>query len=261
MTTMSSTAEPDSVRSLPAIPREGEVEWGTARFCLSVLDGATGSDRLRCRCCSGPRGWTGGRGRSIPSCARGARLVRELPRGFLSHLAAVVAAARQDGVPWGSVRRCPALDDVVCGTSPGVTSAGTAEVKRSKAENEQLCEDQETLRPASVLFAASSTRATSDPGVQRRDERRGLRGLPGLEASGPYRSPHCHRCPGSRQDPRSSHASDRSVRSLPPRREPADVASITTRHPGNGPDRIGVESGALKNGAAEIDIVDLGFST
>lgn len=124
--------------------------------------------------------------------ARCVRLVRELPRGFPSHLAAADAAAWQDGVPWGSVRRCPALDDVVGGTSPGVTSAGTAEVKRSKAENDQLCEDQETLRPASVLFAASSTRATSDPGVRRRDERRGLRGLPGLEASGPYRSPHRH---------------------------------------------------------------------
>ena len=110
--------------------------------------------------------------------ARCVRLVRELPRGFPSHLAAADAAAWQDGVPWGSVRRCPALDDVVGGTSPGVTSAGTAEVKRSKAENDQLCEDQETLRPASVLFAASSTRATSDPGVRRRDERRGLRGLP-----------------------------------------------------------------------------------
>ena len=78
--------------------------------------------------------------------------MRELPREFLSHLAAVVAAAWQDGVPWGSVRRCPALDDVDGGTSPGVTSAGTAEVKRTKAENDQLCEDQETLRPASVLF-------------------------------------------------------------------------------------------------------------
>ncbi len=211
------------MRSLPAIPREGEVEWGTARFCLTVLAGATRSYRVRCRCCSGPRGWTGGRRRSIPSCARGARLVRELPREFLSHLAAVVAAAWQDGFPWGSVRRCPALDDVDGGTSPGVTSAGTAEVKRTKAENDQLCEDQETLRPVSVLCAASSTRATSDPGVRRRDERRGLRGLPGLEASGPYRSPHRRRCPGPRQDPRSSHASDRSVRSLPPRRESADV--------------------------------------
>lgn len=37
MTTMSRTAEPDSVRSLPAIPREGEVEWGTARLCQNVL--------------------------------------------------------------------------------------------------------------------------------------------------------------------------------------------------------------------------------
>ena len=193
--------------------------------------------------------------------ARCVRLVRELPRGFPSHLAAADAAAWQDGVPWGSVRRCPALDDVVGGTSPGVTSAGTAEVKRSKAENGQLCEDQETLRPASVLFAASSTRATSDPGVRRRDERRGLRGLPGLEASGPYRSPHRHRCPGPGQDPRSSHASDRSVRSLPPYRGRMDVACITSCCTGNEPDRIRVESGALKNGAAEIDIVDLGFST
>ena len=37
MTTMSRTAEPDSVRSLPATPRGGEVEWGTARLCQNVM--------------------------------------------------------------------------------------------------------------------------------------------------------------------------------------------------------------------------------
>ena len=40
--------------------------------------------------------------------ARCVRLVRELTREFASHLAAVVATARQDGVPWGpcgAVRR------------------------------------------------------------------------------------------------------------------------------------------------------------
>lgn len=121
--------------------------------------------------------------------ARGVRLVRELSREFPSHLAAAVATVRQDGVPWGPVRRCPAQDDVDHGTRAGVSSAGTAEVNRSKAENEQLCEDQKTLRPASVLFATSSTRATSDPGVRRRDERRGLRGAAGPGGVGPVSQP------------------------------------------------------------------------
>ena len=130
--------------------------------------------------------------------ARCARLVRELPRGFPSHLAAAVATARQDGVPWGPVRRCPAQDDVDHGSRPGVTSAGTAEVKRSKAENDQLCEDQETLRPASVLFAASSTRATGDPGARRRDERRGLRGAAGPGGVGPESTPAPSSMPSSK---------------------------------------------------------------
>lgn len=130
--------------------------------------------------------------------ARCVRLVRELPRGFPSHLAAAVATARQDGVPWWPVGLCPARGDVDHGTSPGVTSAGPPEVKRSKAENEQLCEDQEALRPASVLFAASSTRATSDPGVRRRDERRGLRGAAGPGGVGPVSQPASSSMPWSK---------------------------------------------------------------
>lgn len=54
--------------------------------------------------------------------ARGVRLVRELSREFPSHLAAAVATVRQDGVPWGPVRRCPAQDDVDHGTRAGVSS-------------------------------------------------------------------------------------------------------------------------------------------
>lgn len=193
MTTMSRTAEPDSVRSLPAIPREGEVEWGTARFCLNALAGATGSDRARCRCCSGPRGWTGGRGRSIASCARGACGSCKSSRGSSPPTSPQRSRPLGRTAFRGAVRRCPAQEDVDHGTRPGVTSAGSAEVKRTKAENEQLCEDQETLRPASVLFAASSTRATSDPRVRRREERRGLCG-----AAGPVSQPAPSSMPSSK---------------------------------------------------------------
>ena len=262
MTTMSRMAEPDSVRSLPAIPREGEVEWGTARFCLNVLAGATGSDRLRCRCCSGPRGWTGGRGRSIPSCARGARGSCESSRGgsppTSPQRSRPLGRTASRGGPCGAVRRRTMSTTGVVRVSPaqGLPRSSdrrlrTISCARTRRRSARPQFSSRRARPAQPAILAL--------GDVMRGE--GCAELPGLEASGPNRRPHRHRCPRPRQDPRSSHASDRSVRSLPPRREPADVACITSCCTGNEPDRIRVESGALKNGAAEIDIVDLGFST
>lgn len=65
----------------------------------------------------------------------------------------MVAVARQEGVSKESVRRWLAQADVDNGTRPGVTSEESAEVKRLKAENRRLQEDNEILRKASSFFA------------------------------------------------------------------------------------------------------------
>ena len=51
------------------------------------------------------------------------------------------------------VRRWLAQAGVDDGTRPGVTSEESAEVKRLKAENRRLREDNEILRRASIFFA------------------------------------------------------------------------------------------------------------
>ena len=75
--------------------------------------------------------------------ARCVRLVREHQQEYPSQFAAVVAVARQEGVSKESVRRWLAQADVDDGTRPGVTSEESAEVKRLKAENRRLREDNE----------------------------------------------------------------------------------------------------------------------
>ena len=190
--------------------------------------------------------------------ARCVRLVRELPRESPSHLAAAVATARQDGVPCGAVRRRTMSTTGLVRVSPveGLPRSSDRRLRTSSCARTRR-------RSARPQFSARRARPAQPAILAFGDVMRGegCAELPGLEASGPHRSPHRHRCPGPRQDPRSSHARDGSVRSLPPCRERVDVASVTTRRAGNEPDRIRVESGVLKNGAAEIDIVDLGFST
>ena len=56
-----------------------------------------------------------------------------------------------------SVRRWLTQAEVDDGTRPGVTSEEPAEVKRLKAENMRLREDNEILRRGSTFFAGSST--------------------------------------------------------------------------------------------------------
>jgi transposase len=99
---------------------------------------------------------------------RAVRLVREHRAEYSSTTAAAVAVARQLGVARESVRRWVAQADVDDGARPGVTSEESAEIKRLRAENRRLREDNEILKAATVFFAGSSTPATVDHGVHRR---------------------------------------------------------------------------------------------
>lgn len=85
--------------------------------------------------------------------ARCVRLVREHLQEYATLTAAVTAVARQEGVSRESVRRWLAQAEVDDGTRPGITTEESAEVKRLKAENKQLREDNEILRRASIFFA------------------------------------------------------------------------------------------------------------
>ena len=85
--------------------------------------------------------------------ARCVRLVREHQQEYPTQTAAVTAVARQEGVSKESVRRWLAQAEIDDGTRPGVTSQESAEVKRLKAENRRLREDNEILRRASIFFA------------------------------------------------------------------------------------------------------------
>ena len=101
--------------------------------------------------------------------ARCVRLVREHAQEYPTLTAATAAVARQEGVSRESVRRWLAQDEVDDGTRPGVTCDESIEVKRLKAEDKRLREDNEILRRASIFFAGSSIRAADGPGVHRRD--------------------------------------------------------------------------------------------
>ena len=81
------------------------------------------------------------------------RLVRERQQGYPTSTAALTAVACQEGVSRESVRRWLAQAEVDNGTRSGVTSEESAEVKRFKAENKRLREDNEILRRASIFFA------------------------------------------------------------------------------------------------------------
>lgn len=85
--------------------------------------------------------------------ARCVRLVREHQQEYPTQTAAVIAVARQEGVSKESVRRWLAQAEIDDGSRPGVTSEESAEVKRLKAENRRLREDNEILRRASIFFA------------------------------------------------------------------------------------------------------------
>lgn len=83
---------------------------------------------------------------------RAVRLVREHRIEYSSTTAAAAAVARQLGVGKESVRRWVVQAEVDGGARPGTTSEESAEVKKLKAENRRLREDNEILRAATTFF-------------------------------------------------------------------------------------------------------------
>lgn len=84
---------------------------------------------------------------------RAVRLVLEHRGEYPTTTAAVAAVSKQVGVGKESLRRWVAQADVDAGDRPGVTSTESAEIKRLKAENRRLREDNEILKAASIFFA------------------------------------------------------------------------------------------------------------
>jgi transposase len=113
---------------------------------------------------------------------RALRMLAEHRRDYPSDTALAQAVAKKLGVGRETARRWLVQADVNAGARPGVTSDETAEIKRLKAENKRLREDNEILKAATVFSPGSSTPATADHGVHRRHESGRSRGrvdLPG----------------------------------------------------------------------------------
>ena len=67
--------------------------------------------------------------------------------------AASQAVAKQLGLGRETVRRWVVQAEIDAGGRPGITSAEQAEIKRLKAENRRLREDNEILKAATTFFA------------------------------------------------------------------------------------------------------------
>lgn len=84
---------------------------------------------------------------------RALRLFAEHRRDYPSDTALAEAVAKRVGVGRETARRWLVQADVNAGTRPGVTVDDQAEIKKLKAENRRLREDNEILREASIFFA------------------------------------------------------------------------------------------------------------
>jgi transposase-like protein len=85
--------------------------------------------------------------------SRAVRLVTDHQQEYPSLTAACEAVARQLGVGQESVRRWVRQAEVDAGTREGLTTQESAEIRRLKAENRRLREDNEILKAASIFFA------------------------------------------------------------------------------------------------------------
>jgi len=84
---------------------------------------------------------------------RAVRLVLEHRAEYSTTTAAVQAVAKQVGVGKESLRRWVSQAEVDAGDRPGVTTSESAEIRKLKAENRRLREDNEILKAASIFFA------------------------------------------------------------------------------------------------------------
>ena len=85
--------------------------------------------------------------------ARAVRLVLDHQSEYPNRTAAVLAVSKQTGVGKESLRRWVVQAEIDGGQTPGVTSEESAEIRRLKAENRRLREDNEILKAASIFFA------------------------------------------------------------------------------------------------------------
>jgi transposase-like protein len=84
---------------------------------------------------------------------RAVRLVLEHRSEYPTTTAAVLAVSKQVGVGKESLRRWVAQAEVDAGDRPGVSTSESAEIRKLKAENRRLREDNEILKAASIFFA------------------------------------------------------------------------------------------------------------
>ena len=84
---------------------------------------------------------------------RALRMFAEHRQDYPSDTALAAAVARKLGIGRETARRWLVQADVNAGSRPGTTSDEQVEIKRLKAENRRLREDNEILKAATVFFA------------------------------------------------------------------------------------------------------------
>ena len=84
---------------------------------------------------------------------RALRMFGEHRQDYASDTALAEAVATKLGIGRETARRWLVQADVNAGTRPGVTSTEVEEIKKLKAENRRLREDNEILKAATVFFA------------------------------------------------------------------------------------------------------------
>ena len=81
------------------------------------------------------------------------RMFAEHRSDYPSDTALAEAVAKKVGVGRETARRWLVQADINAGARPGTTSDESAEIRRLKAENKKLREDNEILKAATVFFA------------------------------------------------------------------------------------------------------------
>lgn len=84
---------------------------------------------------------------------RALRMVAEHRSDYPSVTAVAKAVADQLGIGKETVRRWVVQADIDAGDRPGTSSEESAEIRKLKAENRRLREDNVILRRASIFFA------------------------------------------------------------------------------------------------------------